>query len=394
MNIKQYKTIIVVAFILFLYACSNAPQPFVLQGNINGGQNSYIKIMDMTNSGFPIDSILLDATGHFVFERLINEPKDYVLYFKPEQSIRITPLPTEKISLSANAGQLMESYSVQGSVSSAKICEYTKYLQKLRVELDSVSAFYMRNQYSENIDTIVKIAKKRSDSLFNLGKKYLQDVIRSNPSGMESYVALAQKFTYQLNFFTLENDMPYFTMVDTAFTNHYDTARVALMLNNYVRVGQHRNKLRQETQHLQIGSYAPQIKLPNPYGDTLSLEKLHGKYVLIDFWGSWCRPCRKENKNLLKAYNRFKRYGFEVFQIALEYDKQNWKNAIREDHLWWRNQVSELKYMDSKVAKSYKTQQIPANFLIDREGKIIAINLYGDRLTAKLDELFLKQAKK
>ncbi len=393
MNINNIAKISLILVLALSLSCSRQPKDFVLQGNISNAQGKYIKIMDMTQSGFPVDSIKVDQEGIFSYTKFINQPADYILYFEPSQSIRITPMPEELIRIYANADDFVGSYDVAGSKSSKIISEYTKYLQKLRVELDSVSAFYMRNQASADIDTIIKISRKRSDSIFNLGKQYLKKVIKTNPSGMESYVALAQKLTYKLNFFTLENDMPYFIMVDTAFTNAYDTAKVSLMLSDYVKRGIHNNKLKRKKSYLQNGSIAPEISLPNPYGDTLKLSALRGKYVLVDFWGSWCRPCRQENKNIRKCYNRFRRYGFEVYQVALEYDKANWKNSIREDHLWWKYQVSELKYMDSKTAKAYKITQIPANFLLDKDGKIIARNLYDENLTKKLEELFLQQAK-
>lgn len=383
------KILIYLFFISIFFSCETTQKKFTLQGTISNANGKYLKLMDMTSIGFPLDSVVVNSDGSFTYEKQITEPADFVVYIEPQQSVRITPLPAEQISLSANANNLIHSYKVSGSESSVAISKYTKYLQKLKTELNSVNAFYMQNQDNPNIDSIIQTAKKRSDSIFNLGKLYLQKTIKTNPAGMESYVALAQKLTHNINFFTISKDFKYFTMVDTAFARAYDTAKVAIMLHSYVQK-QQKQKATQTNSKLQIGNNVPNIILPNAYGDTLSLSELKGKYVLIDFWGSWCRPCRLEHKNLLKTYNKFRRYDFEIFQVALEYNKENWKNAIREDKLWWKYQVSELKYMDSEIAKIYKISKVPYNFLINREGQIIAINIYGKNLQKKLETIFFK----
>lgn len=392
MNKKQLNTFsYLFIIIIFFISCQQTEQGFVLQGNIKNGANKYLKMMDMTSIGFPVDSIALDENGGFVYQKKIDQPADFIFYFVPEQSIRITPLPNEKINLSGNAKKLTESYQVAGSAASEAISRYAKYLQHLKVALDSVSLFYQQNQEAKDLRYIIEITKKRSDSIFNLGKQYLENIIKNNPSGMESYVALSQKMNYQLNFFTLQKDLDYFIMVDTAFARVYDTAKVAVMLHNYVQRGKQIAQKQEQVKQLNIGEFAPEIRLPNSNGDTLALSELKGKYVLIDFWGSWCYPCREEHKNLRKTYWQFRKLGFEIFQIALEYDKENWKNTLKEDKLWWKYQVSELNYMDSKVAKIYKIKKVPSNFLIDREGKVVAKNLYGEYLQRELENLLMKK---
>ncbi|MGE4289615.1 MAG: TlpA family protein disulfide reductase, partial [Salinivirgaceae bacterium] len=110
-------------------------------------------------------------------------------------------------------------------------------------------------------------------------------------------------------------------------------------------------------------------------------------YVLVDFWGSWCRPCRSEHENLRKTYRMFRYKGFEIFQVAIERNKTDWKNTLREDKLYWKYQVSELNYMESETAKAYRVKAIPANYLLDPNGIVVAQNLYGDALIEKLNEL-------
>lgn len=135
-----------------------------------------------------------------------------------------------------------------------------------------------------------------------------------------------------------------------------------------------------------VGSAAMPISLNSPSGETINLDSFKGKYVMIDFWASWCRPCRMENPNVLKAYNKYKTKGFEVYGISIDRDAEAWKGAIAQDHISW-TQVLDA---DGKVANQYGVEGIPFTLLLDKEGKIIAKNLRGDALEKKLEELLGK----
>jgi peroxiredoxin len=135
-----------------------------------------------------------------------------------------------------------------------------------------------------------------------------------------------------------------------------------------------------------IGQDAPDISLPSVNGEELSLSSLKGKVVLIDFWASWCGPCRKEMPNVVKAYAKFKDKGFEIFGVSLDQDKARWEEAIAKDGITWP-QVSDLKQWSSSVVRLYNIQGIPYTVLIDRQGKILAKNLRGPELESKLLEV-------
>lgn len=135
-----------------------------------------------------------------------------------------------------------------------------------------------------------------------------------------------------------------------------------------------------------VGATATDFTLPDVNGKPVSLSSFKGKYVLLDFWASWCGPCRRENPNVVKAYNNYKSKGFDILSVSLDRDKADWLQAIKDDGLVWTH-VSDLKYWDSEPAKLYGVQAIPSNFLLDKEGKIIGKNLRGDELEAKLKEV-------
>jgi peroxiredoxin len=138
---------------------------------------------------------------------------------------------------------------------------------------------------------------------------------------------------------------------------------------------------------INIGAIAPEINLKSPDGKFIALSSLKGKVVLLDFWASWCRPCRAENPNVVRLYNKYKDKGFTVYSVSLDQKKDKWLAAINQDQLTWSNHVSELTGWKSSAGNKYGVSSIPKTFLIDAKGKIIAYDLRGNDLEKKLSEI-------
>ena len=141
------------------------------------------------------------------------------------------------------------------------------------------------------------------------------------------------------------------------------------------------------TTAIAVGQPAPDIVLANPEGKVYKLSDLKGKVVLLDFWASWCGPCRRANPSVVAAYNRYKSKGFAVFNVSLDKDRQKWIDAIKQDGLDWEYHVSDLKFWQSQAAALYNVQAIPQQFLIDKSGKIAAISQAGVSLEKEMAKL-------
>ena len=246
---------------------------------------------------------------------------------------------------------------------------------------ESFSPYYIfveNNTIQVDIDTAnthkATIKGSVSNALFEAYKSKregfrIDSLIKANPSSPVAAYILYRNFTSSLSVKEIEADLALFdpSLSDLSYLKE---------LKEIVAV----------KKKLENGSPAIDFSGTTPDGKTVKLSGYFGNYLLLDFWASWCPPCRKENPNLVKVYNKYKAKGFNIFSVSLDKERDNWIAAIDNDHLAWVH-VSDLKFWDSAAAKLYAIRNIPSNFLIDPKGHIIARNLEGEELDKKLGEL-------
>jgi thiol-disulfide isomerase/thioredoxin len=233
------------------------------------------------------------------------------------------------------------------------------------------------------------------DRLDSLAQTYLNDInsftksyIDENISSLVSLVALWAQVAPGEYILHPEKDLKYFMKVDSALSILYpDYEPVKSLHEQVTELASNLISQGASSPGSPADAFAPEIALPDPNGDTIRLSSTRGSVVLLDFWAAWCGPCRMENPNLVKAYEKYHRKGFDIFQVSLDKTRDAWLKGIEDDKLGKWTHVSDLKYWNSSVVQQYGIESIPSNLLLDKEGRIIASNLRGAALEQKLAEL-------
>ncbi len=373
------KAIIAVLGIVTLISCEQKKYgAFTVSGKISNTQPQKIFLQEIPFAGenpLIVDSATLKKDGTFLLRSMAKEEGLYRLALEQGGEVLLVN-DGKSIRVNIDINKFRE-YSVQGSTASEDIHDlfdiYLKHANKI-------------NEMGQGIDSIITMPGndslvtamrgQRSRQLELMKDEVKKFITRSN-SPAAIYFAIGRFGTQMF----MPDEIK--AMVDNAanrFKEHSGLAKLKSAMAVQMAQQSH------EAPYTLLNKQAPGIDLPTPQGPTLSLNSLKGKYVLVDFWASWCAPCRRENPNVVKAFNRFKDKNFTILGVSLDEEKSKWTEAISKDQLTW-NHVSDLKYWDSEVVKTYQFNSIPFNVLVDPAGKIIASGLYGEALEKKLAEV-------
>lgn len=368
---REYKIRIVIflSFIM-LASCAKKDKIKKISGRLRNAEKSWIYLQKISEQGdITIDSAMGSNDGSFEMPNPATSPEFYILRTNPTNLVFLILKEGENIEVNGDAKNLEMSYKVRGSKDSELI---QKLRSRDRLLSDSLNRTYeiLRAEDPENKDSLGMILQQ---VYTNEMEMYASDFIRKN---MSSLVSLsATKFINQQAELSLMNSLRD-SLVKSYPDNRYVQDYVTLM---------------KELNELPPGSICPDIKMKTPDGKTLSLSSLKGKVVLIDFWASWCAPCRRENPHIVEIYKKYKIKGLEIFGVSLDENEAAWKNAIDKDGLIWP-QVSDLKKWESQVVKDFHIEAIPYSILIDREGKIIAKGLRSNELEFRIMEALGKNS--
>jgi thiol-disulfide isomerase/thioredoxin len=367
MNINHWFRLLSFIFIAFIYSCSGDNKSPVITGRLNHADKKWIYLQRITEEGErTVDSTQTSSDGEFKLKNPADSVDFYILRTDNTNFIFLVLNKDEFLEINGDANNLQNSYEVKGSSDS-------KLLRLLRT-YDSLLSDSLNKAYTEFRDSIP--AKKDSLGIIlqefytNVMEEYARNFIRQNLSSIVSLSAT--KFLNQHAEYSLLREL------EDSLVKKYPG-------NKYVSDYQ---LLMAELNKLPPGSMAPEISMSNPEGKNISLSSLRGKIVLVDFWASWCLPCRKENPHLKEIYSKYKQKNFEILGVSLDDNAVAWKQAIQNDKLSW-NHVSDLKKWKSSVVKDYSIEAIPFSVLVDKDGKIIARGLRPGELDLKISQALL-----
>jgi len=350
----------------------------------------YIFLQELKpNELLNVDSAIVSEDGSFEFRRKVKFPSFYLLKINQNNFLTMLIEPGEKIKMTSHFDSLNYPVAVIGSKGTKLIADYNRKLIKTRNKISRLNDIYSNNSGRPDVANVI-------DSLDNLGDGYLNDMNRyakkyidDNLSSLATIPVLYSQLTQEIYILDPQKDLSYFLKVDSSLFKKYPEYGPVIDLHNQIKemVAYYDGK---ELAQNNPGerNVAPEIALPSPEGDTIRLSSTRGSFVLLDFWASWCGPCRTENPNLVKAWNLYRNKGFKIYQVSLDKTKEAWIKGIKDDGLDKWIHVSDVSYWQSVVVPLYEIESIPANYLLDKEGKIIATNLRGDALQRKLAEIF------
>lgn len=338
-----------------------------------------------------VDSVMIGDDGKFIFNRTVKNASFYLLKINDNNFLTMLLTPGEKITLNSYYDSLNYPVSIIGSTGTESMAEYNKTLRKTITKLSGLNKIYTENLESPNLPKVMESLDSLAQIYLNEINLYTKDYINRNITSLVSLVALYQQVAPSVYVLNPEKDKEYFVKVDSSLSLLYPAYEPVNTLHEQVQeLLASMDREAGVSQDAEFDNVVPEISLPTPEGDTIKLSSTRGSIVLLDFWASWCTPCRLENPNLVKAYDLYNKKGFKIFQVSLDKTKDAWIEGIQNDKLGKWIHVSDIQYWNSVVVPLYKIESIPCNFLLDKEGRIIAKNLRGDQLQTKLAEIFQK----
>jgi thiol-disulfide isomerase/thioredoxin len=368
--------------LLLMQSCSQKSNHFTIIGKTTGFKDStrlYLQdgkaetILDNMDSTYVINN-------SFTFKGRVSEPKMLSIHTgytgwknQPPETFHEVSFFVDNttIYLKDETGNLKYS-TFAGSELQNDNTEFIQMIKKFLIKNDSI------NKVSENLtlsDSIIakslgKEAQENSDAWNKAGLVF----IKMHPKSILSVANLNS----MKNVYGKDKTKQLFNLLDPKIQNT-SYGKSIQEFEEYIK-----------PEYVKNFGDLNDIELPNLDGELVKLSSFKGKYILLEFWASWCGPCREENPNLLMLYNNYKSKGFEIYAVSLDDKKENWQKAVTDDNITWIT-VSDLNGENSKEAEIYEVTGIPKNYLIDREGKIIAENIRGEELANKLAVIFKNQ---
>jgi thiol-disulfide isomerase/thioredoxin len=378
------------ALVLIVSGCKEKGT-FSVNGVINGEKNKsiYLNRVDI-DTPVLIDSSKINRKGTFRFKVKATGAEFYQLGYSTSNFVTLLAEPGQKIKLVFKSKNLFESYSVSGSEGSEKLRTLDLTLSDTKRKLDSLKTVYNTASHEAGFEVKGPLLDAEYSKLIKEQRKKNIEFIINNVNSLVSIKALYQKFDPDTYVLYESHDLQYLKIVTDSLTHHYPNSKqVQALARNFEReMNQlYMNKFEQLAKTLPQTKLDPDLK--DISGKRIALSSLKGKFVLLAFWSVQSKDCIEENLQLKVFYKLYNKKGLEIYQINLDESESDWKSAVRFDELPWVS-TREDDPRDPKNAKLFNVKALPANYMFDKEGNIIASNLHGRSLQLKLEQLFNK----
>lgn len=365
-NIRNYSFL----FFLILFSCSTEPGKYKISGNVDAkdGLKVYRIVADINNQPQIIDSTIINS-NKFEMNGVALTPS--ISFLQVESFSFSLPIIVEEGNVKVKI--------IKDDIGSSKISGTTSndHFNEYKFET---------KEFVEAIDLIKIDIQKAAQEGNNALVKDFQDDYKNVQDQIYSYELefLKRNYDSYLSIILLERFIASKVLSISEAINVFDLMTERIQ-NSDIGI-KLKSTFDNPDQPIDIGYYAPNFTAPNPDGQMKSLNDMLGKVTLLEFWASWCGPCRRENPNLVKIYKKYKDLGFNIIGVSLDKSMPQWTKAIEDDYLTW-DHLSNLKFWQDPIARLYKVRAIPASFILDEKGLIVSKNLRGYQLEAKISEL-------
>jgi peroxiredoxin len=383
MLLKFSRVILLVTTALIVFSCNKAGEnEYIITGTIKGvdGKKVYLEVQDdMTGAFKTLDTVVVEG-GKFTMKGSAKEADINLIQIESVEGKIPFILENGDIEMDINKDSL-SAVKVTGTYNNDELTAYR--------ELGSAIQKKMMKFQKDNMAKMNQAQQKKDTATINaLSKEYFK-FQKDFAAQSEEYVK-----THPKAFISL-------LLIESFFQQMVEPAKITTYFNGLdkeLKANKHGKKIKSQLDVINkpatpagvaVGSVAPDFSAPDPSGKMVSLKQCIGKVTLIDFWASWCNPCRAENPNNVALYNEFHAKGLNIIGVSLDKDGAKWKEAIAKDKLAWP-QISNLKYWDEPIRVTYGVESIPATFLLDANGTVVAKDLTGAALKAKVAELLSK----
>jgi peroxiredoxin len=381
---------LLLSLMMVALSCNNS-EKIRISGKYSGNREGslYLTRVDIDRQVF-VDSVKPGRTGHFSLNLESRQTDYYNLGFNNNEFITLIASPGDRIDISFNGPRLQDDYTVKGSTESEKVRILDLRLARARTELDSLSTLYNSNSTVNNPDSalLTSLEEKYTEIIERLRMENIAFIL-DNLSSFSAIKALYQKIDDDTYVLYRERDLQYMKLVSDSLSAYFPGSRQARALAANVEKEMSSMYMNRITALAEsVEETLPDLALPSVNGDSVRLSSFRGKsYVLLSFWSARSEQSVSHNMELKEYFNRYRSKGLRIYQVNLDEDENLWRNAVRYDELPWIS-VRDYNNGSSPSIALFNISKVPANYLIDPQGNIIAKDLFGRSLQIKLSQIF------